>query len=190
MDEPVEHTHRKGAGAASGVKDLEIVEHGDELGGLGGVERVWCVVVGKCGLETGVDVRQLRYFFAKSIEQRLTGHRVDAMRTSKKGTRPRYAAAEKAEILRAYAQRDTSQREFCRRRALGVTTLQYWLRGGSAAPAPQAEEAKFIELKALPAPSSEWALALELPTNVMVKAAHGVDPGWLGAVVAALRCGA
>lgn len=107
---------------------------------------------------------------------------IGAMKTPAKERRPRMGAAAKARILREYRASNLSQAEFCRRRELGVSTLQYWLRG-------EREQPEFIELKAPPMAAGEWAVMVEA-AGVTMKAAAGADPSWLAALITALRCGA
>jgi transposase-like protein len=105
------------------------------------------------------------------------------MKTSTKERKRHLSAAAKAKVLREYARREESQEAFCRRRGLAVSTLQNWRRRERAS--------GFIELKP-PAGvvATETGLVVEMPDRITVKVAEGLDPHWLGQVIAALRCGA
>ncbi len=106
------------------------------------------------------------------------------MNTSTKQKSWRADTGRKAKILCAYREREGSQADFCRSHGVAISTLQNWLRQGPSAPG-------FIEVKApARAPEPEWALAVELPGVVTVRAAAGVDPRWFGEMVTVLRCGA
>ena len=103
---------------------------------------------------------------------------VGMARTS--GLPKRFTAAEREELLKAYRRSDSSQREFCARHGLGLSTLGFWLRKEKR---HRSSEAGFVEIPNL-------ATAASAPALYRVHLRNGVSlelsPGFRSVEVEAL----
>jgi hypothetical protein len=88
--------------------------------------------------------------------------------------RPRSTAAERAQWGRRYQQSGLSQREFARQQAIGLSTLQRWLR---ETPAPEPPPV-FAEV-AWPAVAPRWAVEVVRADGTVLRLTAEVPPAWL-----------
>jgi transposase-like protein len=105
----------------------------------------------------------------------------------------RRTSEERQEWLARYRQSGLSQREFCERHPLPLSTLTYWLRRERRQPQESPLEAPALQELSLPAllgasPASAWVAELSVPGGRILRLAAGVPPGLVPQLLSALGC--
>jgi transposase len=112
-----------------------------------------------------------------------------ARKPSPKGRRiQRRGVAERRQLLDRYERSGLSQKAFCLRHAIALSTLQYWRR--RARDTDQAPTPSFVEIPQVTgmarALSGEAAVIIELPGGVRLEVPAGTDAQWLSGLVRAM----
>ena len=96
--------------------------------------------------------------------------------------------AERRQLLDRYERSDLSQKSFCQRHGIALSTLQYWRR--RARDTDQEPTPSFVEIPQVSgmarALSSEAAVVIELPGGVRFEVPTGTDAQWLGGLLRAM----
>jgi transposase-like protein len=108
---------------------------------------------------------------------------------SPKGRRiQRRGVAERRQLLDRYERSGVSQKAFCLRHGVALSTLQYWLR--RVRDADQEPSASFVEIPQVSgvtrALSGEAAVIIELPGGARLEVPSGTDARWLSGLVRAM----
>jgi transposase len=100
----------------------------------------------------------------------------------------RRSVVERRQLLGRYERSGLSQKAFCLRHGVALSTLQYWRR--RARDADQEPRASFVEVPQLTgmsrALSSEAAVIIELPGGVRFEVPTGTDAQWLSGLLRAM----
>jgi len=112
-----------------------------------------------------------------------------ARKPSPKGRRnQRRSVAERRQLLDRYERSGLSQKAFCLRQGVALSTLQYWRR--RARDTDQEPTPSFVEIPQVTgmarALSVEAAVFIELPGGVRLEVPAGTDPQWLSGLVRAM----
>ena len=112
-----------------------------------------------------------------------------ARKPSPKGRRiQRRGVAERRQLLDRYERSGLSQKAFCQRHGVALSTLQYWRR--RARDTDQEPTPSFVEMPQVSgmarALSSEAAVIIELPGGVRFEVPTGTDAQWLSGLLRAV----
>jgi transposase-like protein len=112
-----------------------------------------------------------------------------ARKPSTKGRRvQRRGVAERRQLLDLYERSGLSQKAFCLRHDVTLSTLQYWRR--RARDADQELRPSFVEVpqvtRTVRALSGEAAVIIELPGGTRLEVHAGTDARWLSGLVRAM----
>ena len=115
-----------------------------------------------------------------------------ARKPSPKGRRiQRRGIAERRQLLDRYERSGLSQKAFCLRHGVALSTLQYWRR--RARVANQEPRPSFVEIPQVTgmarALSGEAAVIIELPGGARLEVPTGTDAQWLSGLVRAMGTG-
>jgi transposase len=112
-----------------------------------------------------------------------------ARKPSPKGRRiQRRGVAERRQLLDRYERSGLSQKAFCQRHGVALSTLQYWrrrARGTDQEPTPSFVEIPQVSGMAR-ALSSEGAVIIEVPGGVRFEVPTGTDAQWLSGLLRAM----
>ena len=112
-----------------------------------------------------------------------------ARKPSPKGRRiHRRGVAERRRLLTRYERSGLSQKAFCQRHGVALSTLQYWRR--RARDTDQEPTPSFVEVPQMSGMSrvlpSEAAVIIELPGGVRFEVPTGTDAQWLSGLLRAM----
>ena len=115
-----------------------------------------------------------------------------ARKPSPKGHRiQRRSLTERRQLLARYERSGLSQKAFCLRHGVALSTLQYWRR--RARDTDQEPTPSFVEISQVTGmargPSVEAAVFIELPGGVRLEVPAGTDAQWLSGLVQAMGRG-
>jgi transposase-like protein len=114
-----------------------------------------------------------------------------ARKPSTKGRRvQRRGIAERRQLLDRYERSGLSQKAFCLRHGVALSTLQYWRRRARDADQELRLRPSFVEVpqvtRAVRALSEEAAVIIELPGGTRLEVHAGTDSQWLSGLVRAM----
>ena len=87
-------------------------------------------------------------------------------------------------MLDRYERSGLSQKAFCQRHGVALSTLQYWWR--RARDTDQEPTPSFVEIPQVTGMSVEAAVFIELPGGVRLEVLAGTDAQWLSGLVRAM----
>jgi len=98
----------------------------------------------------------------------------------------RRGAAEWRRWLSRYARSSLSQKAFCARHGLALSTLTYWR--GRERNRVSGQPASFVEVPqsamvTVPSPMADTGVLIELPGGVRLEVSQATDPKWLAALL-------
>lgn len=111
------------------------------------------------------------------------------MKTDRR-TRRTYSTTEIAAWIRRYRASGVGLPAFAKQHGLPAGRLHYWVyqKGPAVHRQPSPSPTVFRELKLAPGlPVSSWGAEISLPTGPVVRLSASATPGWMSAVIQALR---